>query len=367
MEIISKSYLSLSKIGAAAMAATVSALRTDPGRQGGKTFNLVLCPAHVAEKWTREIAETLPDTVGVVVRSNAELDRLYTQFQQGKQSVYAIISKEIARDGYMKRPAVRWNRRRGAFTCPSCNAGIETPVSEDGVHYGVRAKSPFFRTETARNHKCAACGELLWTAVDPHRQSDWVKIGGYGWVFRSLAWEHMEKTRNAAVRERLREIQQDPYANYPTVGASRRYPMSSYIKRRYKGRVNGLIVDELHQYNNDSGQGDAMAELAATAKKVIGMTATLSCESESGASSGALEVVVLSGSPSGTFWYNPRMLMECLKAQSGTMLLEAAQNGALIMKTDELTCVQLAVRAPHSTGKEAACSRKRAEDQTEAA
>lgn len=92
-----------------------------------------------------------------------------------------------------------------------------------------------------------------------------------------------------------------------------------------------------------------------------------SCESESGASSGALEVVVLSGSPSGTFWYNPRMLMECLKAQSGTMLLEAAQNGALIMKTDELTCVQLAVRAPHSTGKEAACSRKRAEDQTEAA
>lgn len=262
------------KIGAAAMAATISALRIDPGRRE-KTFNLVLCPAHVAEKWTREIAETLPDAVGVVVRSNAELDRLYTQFQQGEQSVYAIISKEIARDGYMKRPAVRWNRRRGAFTCPSCDADIETPISEDGVHYRVRAKSPFFRTETARNHKCAACGELLWTAVDPHRQSDWVKIGGYGWVFRSLAWEHVEKTRNAAVRERLREIQQDPNANYPTVGASHRYPMSSYIKRRYKGRVNGLIVDELHQYNNDSGQGDAMAELAATAKKVIGMTATL--------------------------------------------------------------------------------------------
>ena len=36
-----------------------------------------------------------------------------------------------------------------------------------------------------------------------------------------------------------------------------------------------MIVDELHQYSNDSGQGDAMAELYNAAKKVIGMTATL--------------------------------------------------------------------------------------------
>ena len=34
-------------------------------------------------------------------------------------------------------------------------------------------------------------------------------------------------------------------------------------------------MDELHEYNNDSGQGDAMAELFGTAKKIIGMTATL--------------------------------------------------------------------------------------------
>lgn len=35
------------------------------------------------------------------------------------------------------------------------------------------------------------------------------------------------------------------------------------------------IVDELHEYNNKSGQGEAMAELYDTAKKVVGMTATL--------------------------------------------------------------------------------------------
>ena len=51
--------------------------------------------------------------------------------------------------------------------------------------------------------------------------------------------------------------------------------MSSYIKRRYKGKLDGCIVDELHEYNNDSGQGDAMAEIFSVADRVIGMTATL--------------------------------------------------------------------------------------------
>lgn len=66
-----------------------------------------------------------------------------------------------------------------------------------------------------------------------------------------------------------------PDTPFPAKGATRSYPLSSYIKRKYKGRIYGLIVDELHQYNNKSGQGEAMAELFGTAKKVVGMTATL--------------------------------------------------------------------------------------------
>ena len=42
-----------------------------------------------------------------------------------------------------------------------------------------------------------------------------------------------------------------------------------------KGKIDGLIIDELHNYNNNSGQGDAMGELFQAAKKVVGMTATL--------------------------------------------------------------------------------------------
>ena len=69
------------KIGATALAAYQAQKRK-------KTFNIILCPSHVAKKWVREIAETLPDTAGVIVRSITELDSLYAQYRQGDKSIY---------------------------------------------------------------------------------------------------------------------------------------------------------------------------------------------------------------------------------------------------------------------------------------
>ena len=71
-----------------------------------KSFGIIMCPSHVTRKWVREIAETLPDTYAMVVHSSAELDRLYAMYEQGDKSVYAVFSKERARDGYMRYPAV---------------------------------------------------------------------------------------------------------------------------------------------------------------------------------------------------------------------------------------------------------------------
>ncbi len=263
------------KIGAVSMAAVYALRAIHAERQQQKTFGAILCPSHVANKWAREIAETLPDTAGVVVRSIAELDRLYALYAQGDKSIYAILSKEKARDGYMRMPAVIWNNRRRAFLCPDCMEVLEMPVTEDGSRYMAKADQLWFRTEHNGNHKCPHCGTPLWMAVNPGKSSCWVKIGNYGWVYRYRAWEHMSKCKNEAVLEKLREIDQNPNGHFATVGACRRYPLSSYIKRKLKGKLDGVIVDELHEYNNNSGQGDAMGEIFNAAKKVIGMTATL--------------------------------------------------------------------------------------------
>ena len=255
------------KIGATALAAYQAQKRK-------KTFNIILCPSHVAKKWVRELAETLPETAGVIVRSITELDSLYAQYQQGDKSIYAVISKEKARDGYMRRPAVLLDARKGAFRCPNCGGIIELPSSDDTDGW-TAAKPEAFRMENRRNHQCMSCAGPLWTAVNPSVPSPWVKIPEYGWVHRKLAVHAMQKTKNPAALDALQTLRENPDGYFPTRGACRRYPLSSYIKKRYRGRLDGLIVDELHEYNNDSGQGDAMAELFGTAKKVIGMTATL--------------------------------------------------------------------------------------------
>ena len=64
-------------------------------------------------------------------------------------------------------------------------------------------------------------------------------------------------------------------AFYPIRGAHQRFPLSTYIKKKLRGRIDGFLCDELHEYNNNSGQGDAMAELYGASRCFVGMTATL--------------------------------------------------------------------------------------------
>lgn len=68
------------KIGAAALAASQ---RED----GGKKFNIVLCPSHVAEKWVRELHETVPNVRAAVVRTIRELKTVYADYQRKSTNV----------------------------------------------------------------------------------------------------------------------------------------------------------------------------------------------------------------------------------------------------------------------------------------
>ncbi len=263
------------KIGSTALGALHGLWAAQRGRGAEKSFGIVMCPSHVTRKWVREIGETLPDTYAMVVHSITELDRLYALYEQGDKSVYAVFSKERARDGYMRYPAVRWNERRRAFLCPDCGAVIEMDISEDGTHYTVPADQLFFQKEHKKNHVCPKCGTPLWSAVNPDRRMEWVKIGEYGWVHRYGAEAHLKRTKNAHVCGQLAQLEQDPDGYYPVRGAQRRYPLSTYIKKKLHGRIGSFLCDELHEYNNASGQGDAMAELYGASRLFVGMTATL--------------------------------------------------------------------------------------------
>ena len=257
------------KIGASALAAH---------QNGKKAFNVVLCPSHVTKKWVREIEETLPNTKASVVYSLADIDRVYKEHEEGNTSTYIVLSKERARDGFMWQPAAVYSKVKKAYLCPHCGSIIEMEEKDDGTKYKVRADQFFFKAQNTQNHKCEHCGELLWSAINPNdmrlRHNKWIKIGNYGFVYRDFAVRHLEKTKDLKVLAKLNDIIEHPDLVFKARGAYVRYSMSDYIAEHFK-QIDGVILDELHQFKGDSGQGDAMETLVGCSKKVIGMTATL--------------------------------------------------------------------------------------------
>lgn len=264
------------KIGSAALYAYQ---HSNPKRKTDrKAFNVVICPSHITEKWVRELHETIPDCYAQHVNSMADIDRLYDVYCEKSQTVYCILSKETARNGYMSAPAVYWNRLKKGFLCPRCGKVQEMTVFDDSSSYTVNADAAFFRNENSKNHKCQFCGEPLWGILNPNdlnpKRNEWVRIGGYGYVHRHFAYEALHTCKSKEYLDKIEEIYHNPSGVFPARGAYIRYPLSAYIKRKIR-RIDALIVDELHQYSGESAQGQSMAELAGIADKVIGMTATL--------------------------------------------------------------------------------------------
>lgn len=255
-----------SKIGSLALQAHFE-------RKNRKNLNIVLCPSHMTEKWVRELDETIPNSFAAIVETPADFDQLYQEFDRGNRTAIAVISKESARDGYMRRPAVKWSRLKKGFICPDCSQVIQMDLLGENVK--VNASPEFFRSENQKNHCCDQCGSALWTATTAEEQSEWVRIGLLGYVHRKFAYQAQEYCKTESALKQIIELVQDPGSRTFARGACRRYPLSTYIKDKYSGRIDGLIADELHQYAANSGQGDSMGELYAAAKKCIGMTATL--------------------------------------------------------------------------------------------
>ena len=202
---------------------------------------------------------------------------MHDEYINGDKSIYAILSKERARDGYMRKPAVVYSKSKKAYVCPSCGAILKMPADDDSGMM-VRADQFFFKKENGKNHVCEECKEPLWTAINPKDQklshNKWIKIAGYGFVYRDFAHRHLEKTKDLKVIDRINDIMNNPEEVIRMRGAYLRYSMSDYIAERFK-QIDGSILDELHQFKGDSGQGDAMETLAGCSKKDIGMTATL--------------------------------------------------------------------------------------------
>ena len=150
-------------------------------------------------------------------------------------------------------------------------------MTTDSTPYTVPADSIFFREENNKNHKCQSCKTVLWEADNPDcldpAKNEWVRIGGYGYIHRKFPF-YSGKLKTNGMKKQVGAVMDNPDGIFPAQGAYRKFPLSRYIKHRFK-KIDAYICDELHEYSGESAQGEAMAEIAGIAKKVIAMTATL--------------------------------------------------------------------------------------------
>ncbi len=232
---------------AAAIRGTALSLQAHPGtivvgEMGtGKTFIaaaaahlagfrriIVVCPPHLTPKWKREVEQTIPSATAVIVSSITDLEKSRRILTMGP--VFIILSRERAKLSYQWKPAVveRYARLNGqllrdeetyepftALHCPDCN---HPAVDKEGLPVS-------WSDVSRRKHVCARCGTPLWCA-DNH--------------------------------------------------GPRRYPLSEYIKHRFRGHFDLFIGDEVHEYKErGSAQGIAAGVLAEAAGRSLTLTGTL--------------------------------------------------------------------------------------------
>lgn len=70
------------------------------------------------------------------------------------------------------------------------------------------------------------------------------------------------------------------------------------------------------------------------------------CSGDLGSASAGIEVIALTGTPAGEYWYSARQLTSCLKALGGTITLGIAQGGMLTISTQDAYYLQNVMRAP---------------------
>ena len=207
-----------------------------------------------------------------------------------------------------QRHAVVWSESQKCYCCPVCGKPINKEYYEGRGRYKerkfYRLTENDFAKKTALNQVCKnyvlkwnkeagsynfeTCNAKLWQAnskihdEENFTGSKWIKFGNeVGW-YETRHIEKLLEELNSKLDLRKDDLQKvAEFSAYmrdeiPVQTAPRRYPIAKYIHRFLKGYIDYVIFDEIHLLKaGDSLQGEAFGDLAATAKKVIGLTGTL--------------------------------------------------------------------------------------------
>ncbi|MBK8989277.1 MAG: hypothetical protein IPM39_24970 [Chloroflexi bacterium] len=246
---------------------------------------IILCPPHLVDKWQREIKFVWPRASAMALTSRQDIDKFFSL----PGPIFGVIKETTARAG--SGWAHAYQARLGAI--------MHKPRAQDGtfeiLHSSVltngHAKEilpeklhnrlPDLRKR--RHVRCPACGHIQTddegVSLSPghftSKQFYCRKCHGALYQDSRRYTPNQKPTTFKLHANRVKMLAAKDYLPTPTNEGYSRYPLASYIKRQYKGKLDLLIADECHQYKStDSDRGYAYHRLAVSAKRVLNLTGT---------------------------------------------------------------------------------------------
>jgi len=202
---------------------------------------LVICPPHLVPKWIKEIKDSLSGIRAYNFNGKDIITRLENLRRQPRppRLEFYVIGRERAKTGFLWRPAVV--TRQGKHFCPGCGQEL---LDRDGYPLPV-----FERNTQGRFKKKLSCKNMVMKWKYDPDSNDHHKI-------------------KAPCGEQLWQPDNNRKGYRKAIPAK-------FIKSKMKGFFDLLVVDEVHQFKNESGQGYAFGALASASKYILCLTGTL--------------------------------------------------------------------------------------------
>ncbi|GIK53463.1 MAG: hypothetical protein BroJett014_24360 [Planctomycetota bacterium] len=275
------------------------------GRHARRT--IVLCPPHLVDKWQREFKAVWPGVRTIHLQTISDVDQFFGD-QPDDTPLVGVLKQTTARS------ASGWEHAYDYGGPASHNYGskgysdIERPwgnvISARKLLDLPVEERPFTEKQILalqqRGIRCPVCGETQFRSgrpltVNELKTATWTcsneqcRSPLYQFTRRRSDSQVRGSSKLYAQRERLIRSYTDKGQPVPfhelekwhgsavkdTFGYGK-VPLAGYIKKRGKGKLDLLLVDEVHQYKGfDSDQGYAMHHLAQAAEKVVALTGTI--------------------------------------------------------------------------------------------
>lgn len=250
------------------------------GRDARRT--IILCPPHLVDKWQREFKAVWPTVRTMHLQTIRDVDQFFAR-QVDDAPLVGVLKQTTARsasgwehayDGLLlgRSPDVLTEEQQVALRRIWQQRGIRCPVcGQTQFINGRPLTANEFKTAT-RRCSYANCQSPLYQFVrqrSPSQTKGDFKLHAQR---EQLIRSYIDKGQPLPLSE-LQKWCGDTVKD--TFGYGK-VPLAGYIKKRGKGKVDLLLVDEVHQYKGfDSDQGYAMHHLAQTAVKVVALTGTI--------------------------------------------------------------------------------------------